>query len=370
MELVTDRCFLHRIVTPWIKDIWFDNSNGACHFAIGHSSNSTPEGPVQENASMGWLHESQNHVSTRLLSFLVRWVNCKDHNPRLEDIQSLQQHLRLQQRRDLIPRIGQASNSPSANVAKYRTESISTSTSPTIYRKLKQRVSKHASSAQDSCLSYQQQQEQLECLTSSGAPPLFARMPITVAGVIFSPPRKSKGVPEHWTISRQPMSHADQVSATVSVPLKEGLDILWDQRFFLRILKPKESLSLSALTVPSEQVQIRPLTMRDVETIKGGVQLNHQLQGAGGLKRLDQWMSAVPGKARCTIPIILSQSVAQQGDGKGAGPTASDILSLPTLGLYFGPTGYCFQSRFKSNPPTDAKNICQFRPNHHLNDPK
>lgn len=364
--------FLHRIVTPYIKDIWFDNANGVCHLKLGPSSNSTPAGPIQGNARMGWLHESQNHVSTRLLSFLVRWVNCKDYNPRLEDLQSLQQNLRLQQRQALSSGFGQATTSPSANATKYKADSScsSTSFSPTVYRRLKQRASKRAFGAQDSCLSYQQQQEHLEYLTSSGAPRLFAGTPITIAGVMFSPPRKSKGVPEHWTISRQPMSHADQMSATVSVPLKEGLDILWDQRFFLRIIKPRESLSLSALTRPSEQVQICPLSVKHIEAIRCRVRLNPQIRESDGLKRLDQWISTVPEKARFTIPIILSQATAQKSDGQETGPTASDILSLPTLGLHFGSSGFSFQSRFRSNPPTDTKDIRQFRPDRHFNDSK
>ncbi|KAF9152719.1 hypothetical protein BG015_004813 [Linnemannia schmuckeri] len=349
-------------VNPWIRDIWFDNVNGACHLKLEQSTTSTPAGTG--SASVEWLQGSQNHVSTRLLSFLVRWVNCRDHNPRLEDIQTLQQNLRLQQQQFLTPGFGLPTNAPPVSATQHEagSSSYSTSASPTVYRKLKQRVLKRLPSTPDASLPYQQKQKQSESSTLAGMPTSFVRTPLTIAGVMISPPRKSKGVPEHWTISRQPMSHADQLSTTVSVPLKNGLDVLWDQRFFLRITGTWESLSCSTLTGPNKQVQIRPLNAKDVEMIRRRVQLNPQEQEEDGLKRLDQWMSTVPKKARFTIPIILSQSDAQVGGDNGTGLiTTSDILSLPTLGLHFGPTRFSFQSRFKSNPPINAKDMSHFR---------
>lgn len=311
---------------------------------------------------MEWLHASQNHVSTRLLSFLVRWVNCKDHNPRLEDIQTLQQHLRLQQQQFLAPGLGLPMNSPSPNATKSDSNSSRTSTSPTVYRKLRQRASKRASNMLKTSLPNQQEQERSEYSVLEGLSEPFVRTPITIAGVIISPPRKSKGVPKHWTISRQPMSYADQLSATLSVPLKDGVDVLWDQRLFLSIFGLKRSLSCSAQTDSTEQVQIRPLNAKDVEVIRRRLQLQPQEQGPDGLKRLDQWMDSVPGKARFTIPIILSQYTTQAESDRGAELTpTTDILSLPTLGLHFGPTRVSFQSRFKSNPSANAKDMRQFR---------
>ncbi|KAF9549447.1 hypothetical protein EC957_003836 [Mortierella hygrophila] len=345
-------------VTPWIKGIWFDNTNGACHFRLGSSTNSTPAGT--ESATVEWLQPSQNHVSTRLLSFLVRWVNCKDHNPRLEDIQTLQQHLRLQQQQHLTPGLGLPMNLPSPTATKSDSSSSSTSASPTVYRKLRQRGSKRASNILETSLPNHQGQEQSESSVLEGLSAPLVRTPITIAGVIISPPRKSKGVPKHWTICRQPMSHADRLLATVSVPLKDGVDVLWDQRFFLSIFGFKRTLSLQ--TGSSEQVQIRPLNAKDVEVIRCRLQLHPQEQEADGLKRLDQWMATVPGKARFTIPIILSQHDTQAEDDRGAELTATtNILSLPTLGLHFGPTQVSFQSRFKSNPIANAKNMHQFR---------
>ncbi|KAF9137418.1 hypothetical protein BGX30_010264 [Mortierella sp. GBA39] len=344
-------------VTPWIKGIWFDNTNGACHFRLGSSTNSTPAGTGI--ATVEWLQASQNHVSTRLLSFLVRWVNCKDHNPRLEDIQTLQQHLRLQQQQHLTPGLGLPMNSPSPTATKSNSSSSSTSASPTVYRKLRQRGPKHASNTLETSLPNHQEQEQSESSVLERLSAPFVRTPITIAGVIISPPRKSKGVPGHWTICRQPMSHADQLLATVSVPLKDGVDVLWDQRYFLSIFGFKRSLSLQ--TGSSEQVQIRSLNAKDVEMIRRRLQLHPQEQEANGLKRLDQWMATVPGKARFTIPIILSQYATQAEDDRGAELTATtDILSLPTLGLHFGPTQVSFQSRFKSNPFANAKDMHQF----------
>ncbi|KAG9066092.1 hypothetical protein KI688_001311 [Linnemannia hyalina] len=344
-------------VTPWIKGIWFDNTNGACHFRLGSSTNSTPAGT--ESTSVEWLQPSQNHVSTRLLSFLVRWVNCKDHNPRLEDIQTLQQHLRLQQQQHLTPGLGLPMNSLSPTATKSDSSSSSTSASPTVYRKLRQRGPKRVSSTLEASLPNHQEQEQSESSDLEGLSAPFVRTPITIAGVIISPPRKSKGVPEHWTICRQPLSHADQLLATVSVPLKDGVDVLWDQRYFLSIFGFKRTLSLQ--TGSSEQVQIRPLNAKDVEVIRRRLQLHPQEQEADGLKRLDQWMATVPGKARFTIPIILSQYATQEDD-RGAELTATpNILSLPTLGLHFGPTQVSFRSRFKSNPIANAKDMHQFR---------
>ena len=264
-NLMTDGRSLLCIVTPWIKGIWFDNANGACHFRFESSTNPTPAGTG--SASVEWLQASQNHVSTRLLSFLVRWVNCKDHNPRLEDIQTLQQHLRLQQHQLLDPGLDLPMNSPSPSVTKSDSNSSSTSVSPTVYRKLKQRASKRAPNTLETSPPNQQGQEQSGSSALEGLSAPFVRTPITIAGVIISPPRKSKGVPKHWTISRQPMSYADQLSATLSVPLKDGVDVLWDQRLFLSIFGLKRSLSCSAQTDSTEQVQIRPLNAKDVEEI-------------------------------------------------------------------------------------------------------
>lgn len=340
--------------------MWFDNANGACHFRLGSSTNSTPAGTVC--ASVEWLQASQNHVSTRLLSFLVRWVNCKDHNPRLEDIQTLQQHLRLQQQQFLAPGLGLPVTLPSPNATESDFNSSRTSASPTVYRKLKQRASKHTLNTLETSQPNQQGQDQSESSVIEGLSGPFVRTPITIAGVIISPPRKSKGVPKHWTMSRQPMSYADQLSATVSVPLKDGVDVLWDQRFFLSIFGLTRSMSWSTLTGSSEQVQIRPLNAKDVEVIRRRLQLPPQEQEADWLKKLDQWMTTVPGKARFTIPIILSQCDTQAEGDRGTELTpTTDILSLPTLGLHFGPMRFSFQSRFKSNPPANAKDIHQFR---------
>lgn len=346
-------------VTPWIKGIWFDNANGACHLRLESNTNSTLAGTG--NASVEWLQASQNHVSTRLLSFLVRWVNCKDHNPRLEDIQTLQQHLRLQQQRLLTPELCPPMNSPSPNATRSDSNSPRRSASPTVYRKLKQRASKRASNTLETSQPNQQEQEQSVSSVLEGLSAPFVRTPITIAGVLISPPRKSKGVPKHWTISRQPMSHADQLSATVTVPLKDGVDVLWDQRFFLSISGFEKTLSPMALTGSGDQVQIRSLNAKDVEVIRRRLQLHPQDQEADGLRRLKQWMASVPGKARFTIPIILSQYATQAEDNRGEELTVTtDILSVPTLGLHFGPTRVSFQSRFKSNPPANAKDMNQF----------
>ncbi|KAK5815096.1 PP-loop family-domain-containing protein [Linnemannia elongata] len=346
-------------VTPWIKGIWFDNANGACHLRLESNTNSTLAGTG--NASVEWLQASQNHVSTRLLSFLVRWVNCKDHNPRLEDIQTLQQHLCLQQQRLLTPELCPPMNSPSPNATRSDSNSPRTSASPTVYRKLKQRASKRASNTLETSQPNQQEQGQSVSSVLEGLSAPFVRTPITIAGVLISPPRKSKGVPKHWTISRQPMSHADQLSATVTVPLKDGVDVLWDRRFFLSISGFEKMLSPMALTGSADQVQIRSLNAKDVEVIRRRLQLHPQDQEADGLRRLKQWMASVPGKARFTIPIILSQYATQAEDNRGEELTVTtDILSVPTLGLHFGPTRVSFQSRFKSNPPANAKDMNQF----------
>ncbi|KAG0067011.1 hypothetical protein BGZ89_006578 [Linnemannia elongata] len=346
-------------VTPWIKGIWFDNANGACHLRLESNTNSTLAGTG--NASVEWLQASQNHVSTRLLSFLLRWVNCKDHNPRLEDIQTLQQHLRLQQQWLLTPELCPPMNSPSPNATRSDSNSPRTSASPTVYRKLKQRASKRASNTLETSQLNQQEQGQSVSSVLEGLSAPFVRTPITIAGVLISPPRKSKGLPKHWTISRQPMSHADQLSATVTVPLKDGVDVLWDQRFFLSISGFEKTLSPMALTGSGDQVLIRSLNAKDVEVIRRRLQLHPQDQEADGLRRLEQWMASVPGIARFTIPIILSQYAKQAEDNRGEELTVTtDILSVPTLGLHFGPTRVSFQSRFKSNPPTNAKDMNQF----------
>ncbi|KAF9911978.1 hypothetical protein EC991_001425 [Linnemannia zychae] len=374
-------------VTPWIKDIWFDNANGACHLKLGSTAEPSPftgpgSGSGSESSTVRWLQDSQNHVSTRLLSFLVRWVSCKAHNPRLEDIQSLQQNLRLQQRQFVKPELVSPTALPSL------TSSSSTSTSPTVYRKLKQRASKPTSMTLDPIQTMQQQQELRDMSIVAKVRTPFVRMPVTIAGVMFSPPRKTKGVPDHWTISRQPMSQADQISTTVSVPLEDDLDVLWNQRFFLRMIRSKDLSLLSELTRKSEErVQIRPLSAKDVDAVRRRLKprgqsqnqlgLKQEQRDSDGLKRLDQWLSTVPGNARYTIPVILSPTPTSRIDNcdndkgrTGSTATCNNILSLPTLGLHFGPTLFTFQSRFKSNPPAGAKDMCYFsqQPTYPLSD--
>ncbi|KAF9082653.1 hypothetical protein BGX23_012230 [Mortierella sp. AD031] len=355
------------VVTPWIKDIWFDSANGACHLKLESNSN-IMAGAEPKSESKGlatgveWLQNSQNHVVTRLLSFLVRWVNCKDHNPRLEDIQSLQQNLRQQQWQFATSGSSLSSSSFSTtNTAPDFSSTASTSTSPTVYRRLKQRASKRSADTQESFPAQQQQGP------APGVIPPFTRTPITLAGVMFSPPRKTKGVPDHWTISRQPMSHADQISATVSAPYdNRSLDILWDQRFFLRIGSQELTTSLAG---QSERLQIRPLNAGDVDLIRRRLRSKLEVQGGSqghgqeedGLKEFDRWMSTVPGNARYTIPVILSQPHPQENDRDSTGTGLDNILSLPTLDLQFGPTRLSFQSRFKSNPPTGAKDMRSFQ---------
>ncbi|KAF9360040.1 hypothetical protein BGX26_010690 [Mortierella sp. AD094] len=339
------RQFAWEQVKPWLKNIHFDTENGVCHVKLQTTESTAASGNIE------WLRESQNHVASRLLSFLVRWVNCKNHAPRLDDIQILLRHLRH-------PVVTATPSSISSGPATVGSEDGSIST---VYRRKKARVSKYNSSQQLTAallqdkdhLSVKSQQQQ----------------PIHIAGVLFSPPRKTKGIPNHWTISRQPMSYAEQMSATVSVPVSRHdvlenrneidgqnrlADLLWDQRYFIRI--DRYSLfDWSCRTQEQRRICIRPLTPSDIPGIR------QMLDNRGGqeenLKRLNGWMEDIPGNARFTIPAIycadeqqpptmsLSQS---KSAGSSKSPVSETLLSLPTLGIHRESPQFKVTSWFKS----------------------
>ncbi|KAG0366561.1 hypothetical protein BGZ54_005196 [Gamsiella multidivaricata] len=344
------RRFVWDQVKPWLRDIWFDSDNGVCHIKLQTA-------PVPNNiaasTNMGWLQESETHVATRILSFLVRWVNCKDHSPRLEDIQTLLNHLRQ-------PPVESSSSIPGPPVPAIEHEDDASST---VYRRKKTRASKHRlgmrQTAQSQDPGYVMNDQRAELSTT-----LLTRQPVNIAGVLFTPPRKTKGVLDHWTLSRQPMSSAEQLAASVCADLDTQVDLVWDQRFFIRI-EPSPGLPGSAMSLRQSHLRVRPLAASDVPTIQRLLETDPQ-HGEDSNK-LKTWMFIVSGKVRFTIPVIcymeehslrtdeLNPSTNTKFGRRGS--LSERVVSLPTLGINMFPSGLVTKSWFKSNAPADARDI-------------
>ncbi|KAG0032900.1 hypothetical protein BGZ81_009848 [Podila clonocystis] len=303
-----------RIIRPLLnisKDIQFDPMNGLCHLRLQSGG---------ENVK--WLHPARSHVAVRLVSFVVRWVNCKDHSPRLEDLQTLLTHLRSPHT------ISQNSN----KVQAMQSDSMDASES-TVYRKTRRRVSSTVPAPAETASG-------LSHRLVTVATPAFR--PINISGVMFSPPRTSKGLAGHWTISRQPMSSIDLQTNTMDISIdqvdgRSPMDILWDNRFFLRIHAPDDRVG------PQRTIHVRPMTLDDARlarrTLKSSVTDGHR-DSAG---QLELFMNNVPGKTRLTIP-VLSISSTSVSD-------SDELVSIPTLGVHLAPERLKVQCRFKSGDP-------------------
>lgn len=325
-------------VKPWLKQVQFDAQNGMCHIQLRSAGAETK---VHENVA--WLQNSQDHVATRLLSFLIRWVSCKDHAPRLDDVQALLAQLRQMPPLSLIP------VHPSAEgYTELDPEPKDDSDRSTVYRRKKQRASKHAPQQTPVRLA-----GQVAVLHRDF--PVSTR-PLTIAGVLFSPPRRTKGLRDRWTISRQPMSYAEQLSTSLILPVRPPEDgsvcdeestdrdqtkcasVLWDQRFFIEV-----AALPSSVTAKQSCYRIRPLELADVQGLRKQFSNQAEHQKRQGLKELETWLETVPGNAKYTIPVVCLQ------DASGSGPTVEKILSIPSVGLHLHPSPIAVASRFRSN---------------------
>ncbi|KAG0242636.1 PP-loop family-domain-containing protein [Mortierella sp. GBAus27b] len=322
-------------VRPWLQGIMFDSQNGVCHIKLQTDSTSGDAGS-EAPSSVGWLHSSQNHVATRLLSFLVRWVNCRDHAPRLEEIQTLLKHLQ-----DTPSKPALSTTVAYDDSGKDQHDNDNTST---VYKKERTRTSWRR----------QWNAQNVECLGEFGTDmtnmmTTRSLQAINVANVLLSPPRSTKGIPHCWTLSRQPMSRLEQKANSNQLRVYrngdenkgEKVDHLWDQRFFIRLRlnhPPTHIINLSS------KVIIRPLTTDDVRQVRNML----EIQG-GALEartRLEEWLQLGPGKARFTIPVVFSTDEDR-------------ILSIPTLGIHVDPTPLTVCSWFKSKIPQDGQDMRQ-----------
>jgi len=185
---------------------------------------------------------------------------------------------------------------------------------------------------------------------------VWSTQAVNVAGVLFSPPRSTKGIPYCWTLARQPVSRSEQKAASIVIDANNqetedgsGGDVkriehLWDQRFFIRI--QHGGPSSTPLTMTTSQLLIRPLAMDDVR------QVNHPLESQEhgdyeSRDRLEAWMAQVPGKSRFTIPVVSSVE-------------GNKVLSLPTLGIHLHPSPVTVNSWFKSRTPQDGQDSMTF----------
>ena len=265
---------------------------------------------------MEWLQPTRSHVAIRLLSFVVRWVNCKDHSPRLYDLQTLLNHLRSPHA------VTRTSNTPQGD--------NDDATKSSVYRKTRRR----GSSTDATHTNMASTVHQHIAVTA----PVFR--PINISGVLFSPPRTNKGLLEHWTVSRQPLSGVDLQTNTMDISTNQlkarsAIDIIWDQRFFLRILA-HDGVELQ------RTIHIRPMTLDDArlarQTLKTSVTNGHK-----AADQLELFMDNVPGKSRLTIPVLtVSSSLV---------PGSETLVSIPTLGVHFATDLLQVECRLKSGNP-------------------
>ncbi|KAF9185195.1 hypothetical protein BGZ51_002916 [Haplosporangium sp. Z 767] len=334
-------------VRPWLKDIKFDSANGVCHvkMQVPQALDATIHltSAHAPDCNIEWLQESRTHVAARLLSFIVRWISCKDHSPRLEGVQTLLKHLR------------QPASAPSRAVENQPFHETLGNTS-TVYRRRKQRALKNSQLSET-----KEVMDDIDKADKEGLITPFFWHPLSMTGVLFSPPRKTRGIQGHWTISRQPMSSAERIAASILVSAtsvkdrdsqkeQEATSVLWDNRFFIEIR--------SNDTVKVPQIRIRPMAMNDAQSIRQKLSAQEHSstdQLVSGLENLERWMADVPGNARFTLPAIVVQDPASSETD----PTRETILSLPTLGINLMPSQFTIACRFKSSALIDDMDACE-----------
>jgi len=173
---------------------------------------------------------------------------------------------------------------------------------------------------------------------------------------MFSPPRRTKGLRDRWTMSRQPMSHAEQLSASFILPvmpLGSGsvcedktadsdqtvcASVLWDHRFFIDIAAqpPWDSIEHTCY-------RIRPLSLADVQGIRKQFPNQDDRQKQQGLEELETWLETVSGNVKYTIPVVCLQ------DTFGSGQSVEQILSIPSVGLHLRSSTFAVACRFRSH---------------------
>ncbi|KAI1316315.1 hypothetical protein EDD11_010158 [Mortierella claussenii] len=330
-------------VRPWLKDIIFDSANGVCHVKLLFSNPKidadTPlgEGKMQQG-DVEWLQGSQSHVATRLLSFLVHWISCKDHAPRLEDMQVLLKQLRQP---------AEESQSLALGIMRPIPVEADCIASPTAYRRRNPRVSRRSSNKHNgtALVTDITSKAPINSYMLSSAP----HRPINVAGVLFTPPRTTRGIPGHWTLSRQPMSNTERVESSVGVP-SHNSDLLWDHRFFISI----QLHHLTSEAMKGNTVRVRPLAASDVPILKRALEV---YEGRENQKMsFESWMAAVPGDSRFTIPVVYTTANNNQKNQNGCTAASEILLSVPTLDIHLeSPSQHTIKSRFKSNSPSDGQ---------------
>ena len=342
----------------------FDTANGVCHLRLQECLGDKESQVRQESITaagtiqtIGWLQSSELHVATRLVSFLVRWVNCKDHPPGLEDIQLMLQQMRLQIGGSNLDKMRDVSQNSAPLEC-----TTSKSKGSTVYRRTrKRRASKQTESDSSTVM-------------TSGEPKGGTRVApiqqsIQMVGVLLAPPRKIKGLPNHWTLSRQPLSQADQIATQIRVllPIPDSLtdhstptptlatipeagkmimpapiDLLWDQRFFVRIQPTGKIADMSTDTRAAgfDALVVRSLTLQDVQTLRGQ-------RPDLDLSELETMMAQLPTKARFTVPAVVGlEHYCEVCESSGPAET---LVSIPSVNLHLFPYQFRVQSRFKSD---------------------
>ncbi|KAF9583228.1 hypothetical protein BGW38_009976 [Lunasporangiospora selenospora] len=347
-----DRMDKHRRVAwdqvkPWLEDVQFDTRNGICFLKIPTATREMTQNFAQNSpvANTSWIHNSQTPVATRLLSFIVRWVGSRDHSPRSEDIHSLLVSLR---RPSLL------ASTPEKLIT---TDDMNKkSSSSTVYKREKKRVSKWAAAQ----LHEERQRDSGPVAADQAWPSkskegfihsTLAVAPINTAGVMFSPPRSTKGRSERWVVSRQPMSRWEQHKCSFNIQLKDNQDmeIIWDQRFFVTFQQDPHCSKGDK----DQKLRIRPLNMSDIQALQNPLGKHPSISNiqhweSQDLEPLKQFMNDVPAKMRLAIPAIVSQSMSDDGD------VSETLVSVPTLGLHFYEPGkYRINCRFKSSSLTE-----------------
>nr|CAG8587795.1 2650_t:CDS:2 [Entrophospora candida] len=214
----------------------FDSKNGICILYLSASTNH-------------WL--TKQHLATRILNKLINWVNCSEHNPRLESVLNCYKF-----------------------ILKISSNIINTTDSST--RNSKENFQSN--------------------ITING---------VLICQTLFSTKQinkddKLRSDLHHFVFSRQPfiLKKQQQEEQKNEIPIKNGEIILWDKRFFIGV---KFLSSFSSL----EHFFIRALNKKDLKLIRNQLSLSSKDDYKPYKESFENYLKKIPPICRYTIPVLV-----------------------------------------------------------------
>ncbi|CAJ0632187.1 7152_t:CDS:2 [Entrophospora sp. SA101] len=231
------KIFINSKVDKIIKNfVNFDSKNGICILYLSASTNH-------------WL--TKQHLATRILNKLINWVNCSEHNPRLESVLNCYKF-----------------------ILKISSNIINTTNSST--RNSKENFQSN--------------------ITING---------VLICQTLFSTKQinkddKLRSDIHHFVFSRQPfiLKKQQQEEQKNEIPIKNGEIILWDKRFFIGV---KFLSSFSSL----EHFFIRALNKKDLKLIRNQLSLSSKDDYKTYKESFENYLKKIPPICRYTIPVLV-----------------------------------------------------------------